>query len=100
MFIFTASIVFAFVIGYMVGKYIKPHRPPVKQRLTKPLMKIIFNPMSDKFMWTKFNPATRTWEWFEDALPLEVDLYQDLYYTEESFKEIIKARRKDVISNG
>lgn len=69
---YGSAIVFAFVVGYMIGKYLQPviknHRL-IKERR----MKILHNPFNDTYMWTIFNPATRTWHWSHNATQREIE---------------------------
>jgi hypothetical protein len=46
-----------------------------RRLITVPMMKIMYNPFHEKWMWTRFNPQSRTWEWFMDALDDEVENY-------------------------
>lgn len=70
-------------------------RTPQRKLIRERLMKIIYNPFNNKWMWTKFNPASRTWEWFEEALPIEVEKYQDVLFPEVNAMEIISERSID-----
>jgi hypothetical protein len=56
-----------------------PYRKLIKERQVK----LIFNPFSEKWMWTQLNPKSRTWEWKREATPDEIEKYKDVVFPEK-----------------
>jgi hypothetical protein len=92
----TILVVWLIVIVAMVIIKIAMHRrkpkPQPHRYIKVPMMKILLNPYTGVWTWTLFNPKTRTWEWYKEALPDEIEKYSNMEFTELDGMIIIERR--------
>lgn len=89
--LFTLS---AMIVIFFRRIYAGYQKIPRRGLIKVPMMKVFHNPFLEKPMWTLFNPATRTWEWFIDATHDEVEKYSGIEFTEEQGMKIISERKE------
>ena len=92
--VLIGCVLIGFILSTVSHRLEQRRRKRIGRKLiTVPLVKMVYNPLDghDCWMWTKFNPRTRTWEWKRDATIEEVEQYQGIVFNEIEGDVILNA---------
>jgi hypothetical protein len=89
--VFVIVLLLAFVVHLYVkrGKPKSTEDPLLKYPIRERLVKITYNPIVEKWMWTKLNLETHTWEWQREATQDEFIKFEDVVFREREGDLII-----------
>lgn len=96
--IISDVILVLFILDILVKRLDRKQRERKSPYNANGSMKIIYNPITEKWMWTKLNLNNfHTWEWLFEATPTEVEALSERIFTEPEAMKIISYRDKTFI---